>query len=92
MVRDMKQADLMKTFSAEGAKVTPKAWDGVVDGQVVTTYGVTVSLTASGSTEVRTVRESDEVDPTALVASMRTALAARTKATRAAIRRERAPS
>ncbi len=88
----MKQADLFKTFTALGAKVSPKAWDGAIDGQVVTTYGVTVSLTASGSTEVRTVRESDEVDPTALVASMRTALAARAKTTRAAIRRERTHS
>lgn len=79
----------MVVFKAAGAKVTPKAWDGVVGDDVVTTYGVLVSVENLGSMEVRTVKESDDIDPAAMVAEMRKALASRNKATKAAIRRER---
>ena len=83
------QKEISATFAALGCNVTPESYDGVRDGKVVTTYGVRVSLTSTGSTEVRTIRESDTVDASAVVAEMRKALAKRTKTTRAAIRGER---
>ena len=67
----------------------PQAWDGVVDGAVVTTYGVTVSISSMGSTEVRTIREGEEFDLDAVLKEMRAALAVRNKQTRRAIRAER---
>ncbi|HSR79094.1 MAG TPA: hypothetical protein VLN57_21150 [Xanthobacteraceae bacterium] len=85
----MTQTDLMKNFRALGCEVAPKSWDDVRGEEVVTTYGVTVSMSSMGSMAVRVVRETDEVDPAALVAEMAKDLKARAKATRAAIRRER---
>lgn len=88
----MNQSEMIQEFRGRGCTVTPKAWDGVVDDQVVTTYGVVVSISAMGSTEVRTLREGEEIDPDAIVSDLRSKLAARNKRTRAAIRSERTPS
>lgn len=88
----MTQTDMISTFQALGCTVTPKAWEGVIDGQVVTTYGAVVSISAMGSTEVRTIREGEEIDPDSIVKELRAALAGRNKRTRAAIRAERARS
>lgn len=85
----MTQQHLIKAFQALGCRVTPRAWDNVRDGEIVTTYGVLVSLSNTGSVAARTIRESDDVDPSAVVAELRKELAPRAKATRAAIRRER---
>ena len=92
MTTTMTQYEMSVAFRALGCNVTPKAWDGVRDGQVVTTYGAVVSLSAMGSTETRTIREGEEIDPDAVVKELRTALASRSKRTRAAIRAERARS
>lgn len=88
----MTQQEMIKEFQGRGCTVTPKAWDGVVDDQIVTTYGAVVSISAMGSMEVRTIREGEEIDPDAIVADLRSKLAARNKRTRAAIRAERSRS
>lgn len=97
----MKQSDLIKAFHAHGCSARPQAWevygdDGKLvidaDGKIAKTYGVLVSISSTGSTAVRTVRESDDVDPAAVVREMRAELTGRGKATRARIRRERSRS
>lgn len=88
----MSQREMISAFQARGCKVTPKAWDSVVNDAVVTTYGVLVSISAMGSTEVQTIRESDEIDPDSIVERMRANLRLRARRTRAAIRAERAES
>lgn len=85
----MTQTQLIDAFNALRLEVTPKAWDGVFGDQVVTTYGVQVTLSGTGSMVVRTIRESDQCDPAEVAAEMRLELAGRAKGTRARIRRER---
>lgn len=91
--RTMKQEELKAAFTTLGCRIRPQCWDESADGEtVITTYGIMAILESTGSMIVRTIRETDLVDPEQVVKEMKRDLKARVKATKAAIRSEREPS
>lgn len=76
-------------FRGLGCAVAGTTRDVVQHGLVFARYGVQVSLTEAGSTEMRRFTDADVVEPAEAVVEMRKALAKRVRETRAAIRRER---
>lgn len=94
LVAQIDSAELARVRTAafrehHGCVVAGTTRDVVQHGLVFARYGVRVSLTEAGSTEVRSFWSLEDPCPAAAVIEMRKALAKRVRETRAAVKRER---